>query len=275
MKKLLSDEQDAYLRKIAPGRSTKECVDALNERFNAHFTRGQIQNYKNNHRILSGKNCWEFVDHKKHQKFPEEIRIFIQENYKGTGHKKMSEMIKKKFDYDMTAKQVKGFYANNHLDSGLTGRFEKGSVPKNKGKKQTEFMSLEMIERTKATRFKNGQMPHNTDPIGTVKALKDGYLWLKIDDKLKPKRKKDNWKPLHHFMYQFYHGPIPDGYDVMFLDGNKRNFDKDNLEIVTKAERLYLNRHGFISSNPAITRSGLVLSRMMTKAYKRKNQNGK
>lgn len=136
-------------------------------------------------------------------------------------------------------------------------------------------MSLEMIERTRGTRFKNGQLPHNTVPIGAVKELKDGYLWLKIDDKLKPRRKKDNWKPLHHFMYEFYHGAIPAGYDVMFLDGNKRNFSKDNLEIVTKAERLYLNRHGFISSDPEITKSGLALSRMMAKAYKRKNENGK
>lgn len=275
MSRLLTDEQDAYLRKIAPGISTKECVNAINEKFDTHFTRGQIQNYKNNHRILSGRKSWEFVDHKKHQKFSEEVRQFIFENYKSTTHKKMAEMIKEKFDYDMTLGQIKGFYGRNHLNSGLTGRFEKGHIPKNKGKRQTEFMSMEMIERTRGTRFKNGQLPHNTVPIGTIKELKDGYLWFKIDDKLKPKRKKDNWKPLHHFMYQFYHGPIPDGYDVMFLDGNKRNFDKDNLEIVTKAEKLYLNRHGFISSNPAITRSGLVLSRMMTKAYKKRKEHGK
>ena len=275
MKSLLTNEQDSYLRKIALGKSTQQCTDTLNARFGTSFTRTQIANYKSNHHISSGKKSWEFVDHKNLQKFPEEVRQFIFENYKGTSHKIMSERIKEKFNYDITPRQIKGFYGNNKLNSGLTGRFEKGSIPKNKGKKQTEFMSLEMIERTKLTRFKDGQRPQNTVPIGTVKELKDGYLWFKIDDKLKPKRKKDNWKPLHHFMYQFYHGPIPDGYDVMFLDGNKRNFDKDNLEIVTKAERLYLNRHGFISSNPAITRSGLTLSRMMTKAYKRKKDHGK
>lgn len=275
MKRLLTDEQDAYLREIAFGKSVNQCTDALNERFGTNFTNAQIANYKSNHHISSGKKCWEFVDHKKLQKFPEEVRQFIFENYKGTSHKRMSERIKEKFDYNITPRQIKGFYGNNNLNSGLTGRFEKGHIPKNKGKRQTEFMSLEMIERTRGTRFKNGQLPHNTVPIGAVKELKDGYLRLKIDDKLKPKRKKDNWKPLHHFMYEFYHGAIPAGYDVMFLDGNKRNFSKDNLEIITKAERLYLNRHGFISSDPEITKSGLALSRMMTKAYKRKNENGK
>ena len=275
MKKLLSDKQDAYLRKIAPGRSTKECVDALNKRFNAHFTRSQIQNYKNNHRILSGKNCWEFVDYEKHRKYPEEVRNFIFENYKGTGHKKMSELIKEKFDYDMTPKQVDSFYGNNHLNSGITGWFEKGIVPKNKGKRLVDYMSPEMIERSKPTRFKPGQMPHNTVPVGTVKELKDGYLWVKINNQLKPKSKRVNWKPLHHIMYEFYNGTVPEGHDVMFLDGNVKNFSKDNLEVITKAERLYLNRHNFISSDPTITRSGLVLARMMNKTYKRKNQNGK
>ncbi len=275
MKRLLTDEQDAYLREIAFGKSVNQCTDALNERFGTNFTNAQIANYKSNRHIVSGKKCWEFVDHKKLQKFPEEIRQFIFENYKGTSHKRMSERIKEKFNYNITPRQIKGFYGNNNLNSGLTGRFEKGSVPKNKGKKQTEFMSLEMVERTKATRFKNGQMPHNTDPIGTVKALKDGYLWVKINNELKPKNKRVNWTPLHKMMYEFYNGPVPEGHDVMFMDGNIRNFSKDNLEAVTKAERLYLNRHKFISSDSTITRSGLVLARMMNKTYKRKNQNGK
>lgn len=136
-------------------------------------------------------------------------------------------------------------------------------------------MSPEMIERSKPTRFKPGQMPHNTVPVGTVKELTDGYLWVKINNQLKPKSKRVNWKPLHHIMYEFYNGPVPEGHDVMFLDGNVKNFSKDNLEVITKAERLYLNRHNFISSDPTITRSGLVLARMMNKTYKRKNQNGK
>ena len=38
-------------------------------------------------------------------------------------------------------------------------RFKKGNVPVNKGKKQTEFMTSEAIERTKATRFQKGMKP--------------------------------------------------------------------------------------------------------------------
>lgn len=275
MKKLLTNEQDVYLRKIAPGKSVKECTDEINKHFGINVTVSQMKNYKSRYHIVSGKNCWEFVDHKKLQKYPEEVRNFIFYNYKGTSYKKMAELIKDKFNYSITQKQIKSFYSNNHLNSGLTGRFEKGYVPKNKGKKQTEFMSLEMIEKTKATRFKKGQMPYNTDPIGTVKALKDGYLWVKINNELKPKNKRVNWTPLHKMMYEFYNGPVPEGHDVMFMDGNIRNFSKDNLEAVTKAERLYLNRHKFISSDSTITKSGLVLARMMNKTYKRKNQNGK
>ena len=46
--------------------------------------------------------------------------------------------------------------------------FSKGHVSHNKGKKQHEFMSADAIERTKATRFKKGDEPHNTKHDGCI-----------------------------------------------------------------------------------------------------------
>ena len=37
-----------------------------------------------------------------------------------------------------------------------------GCVPLNKGLKQTDYMTAEGIERSKGTRFKKGNVPHNT-----------------------------------------------------------------------------------------------------------------
>ncbi|VPH27016.1 Uncharacterised protein [Streptococcus pneumoniae] len=40
-----------------------------------------------------------------------------------------------KFGLSLTEKQIKSYRRNNNLHSGLTGRFEKGQTPHNKGKK--------------------------------------------------------------------------------------------------------------------------------------------
>jgi hypothetical protein len=46
--------------------------------------------------------------------------------------------------------------------------FKKGHATFNKGKKQTEYMSDEAIERCKATQFKHGSTPWNTKEDGLV-----------------------------------------------------------------------------------------------------------
>ena len=41
---------------------------------------------------------------------------------------------------------------------------------------------------------------------------------------------------LHRFIWQFYNGKIPDGYDIHHSDFNKENNDISNLELITKEE---------------------------------------
>lgn len=270
-KKLLTDDQDFYLRKIAPGKSVKECTDLMNQKFNTCFSETQIHGYKSRYHIVSGKKPWEFIDHQSSRKFPKEVRYFIYRNYKGVGHKQMSELIKEKLDYDMTPRQVKSFYCNNKLNSGLTGYFEKGHNPKNKGKRQTEFMSQEAIERTKATRFQNGSVPHNTDSIGAVKELDGGYLWVKINN-IPRVKKRVNWKPLHELMYEKYYGKVPEGYLVFFKNRNKRDFSKENLGIMTREELLKMNHKHGITEFGEITESYLALTRLELK-IKEKEKN--
>lgn len=203
------------------------------------------------------------------RRHPNHVREFILANYKGVGPKAMAELVQQKTGYIMTKEQVKSFYANNKLNSGLTGWFVKGNRPYNKGLKQSEYMSPEAIEKTKGTRFKKDDMPYNTDPIGAIKTLKGGYLWFKTSNKPRPKSKAENWRPLHQFMYEFYNGPIPEDYDVMFLDGNVLNIAKDNLALISKAERLYLNRHRLVTGEQELTKAGVALAKVMTKVHQR------
>lgn len=117
-----------------------------------------------------------------------------------------------------------------------------GNIPFNKGKKQTEYMSAEAIEKSKRTRFKKGQLPHNTKHNGAIVTRKDNngiyYQYIRI--------KKGVWELLHRHVWQCENGPIPNNKIVVFKDGNQNNVELNNLELISKNENMLRNsKHHF------------------------------
>lgn len=117
-------------------------------------------------------------------------------------------------------------------------RRQKGCVPFNKGKKQTEFMSKEAIERSKATRFKKGNIPHNTKSAdGEISIRKDSsgrfYKHIRLE--------KSVWELYHRFLWEQERGAIPNDMILAFKDGNSMNVTIENLEIISKEENMYRN----------------------------------
>jgi hypothetical protein len=116
---------------------------------------------------------------------------------------------------------------------------KKGSVPANKGKKQTDYMTPEQIAKTAGTRFQKGQTPHNA--IG----FKNGHVSIR-----KHKNKKEykfirmgisKWVPLHKVEWEKVNGKMPAGHCLWFKDGNTMNVDLSNLELITRAENVRRN----------------------------------
>lgn len=117
---------------------------------------------------------------------------------------------------------------------GADHRFSKGNVPGNKGKKQTEYMSAEAIERTARTRFQPGQKPVNYKPVGSTRINVEGYIEVKTKDPSK-------WQLLHRFIWKIWNGPIPKDHIIIFKDGNKKNCAIENLEMITMEENVLRN----------------------------------
>lgn len=115
--------------------------------------------------------------------------------------------------------------------------FKKGAVPANKGKKLTEYISPEKIENIKRTQFKKGQKPKNTlyDNAVVKRRDKTGITYLYIRLSLA------RWVPLQRFLWEQKHGPIPDGYNIVFKDRNSFNCNLDNLELVSNADLMLRN----------------------------------
>lgn len=116
---------------------------------------------------------------------------------------------------------------------------EKGIIPHNKGKKQSDYMSAEAIEKIKGTHFKKGHKPVHASPIGSIvlRGQKDDvkpYQWIKISEK--------KWIPLHHKIWQEKNGKIPKNHIIIFKDSDHMNTVIDNLEMITKSELIDRNR---------------------------------
>ena len=78
-------------------------------------------------------------------------------------------------------------------------------------------------------------------PIGAETEGKDGYIKVKVRMYPRVPGSKDNWRFKHHLVYERAHGWIPHGHVVMFADGDKRNFDPDNLVAVHRKYIAMLN----------------------------------
>lgn len=199
--------------------------------------------------------------------YTEEIQKFIVDNHKGVGHFEMAEMVNTKFGTTYNKGQIKNFYARHKLNSGLTGRFEKGNIPQNKGTHQPTK------GRMAETQFKKGGLPPNTKPIGYERITKDGYIEVKT--KMKPSNPKcnDNFKGKHILVWEQANGKIPTGYKVIFKDGNKLNVSLDNLALVSNAELLELSRSKLRSNNADITQTGILIARVKCTSRKLKQKN--
>lgn len=123
----------------------------------------------------------------------------------------------------------------------IDARIKKGSIPPNKGKKQTDYMSQEQINKTIATRFKKGQTNHNS--------LYDGCIRLRKPHKNRPNDKphlhirlsKGVWKELQIHNWEKVNGPIPKGNILTCIDGDTLNCDPSNWKLSTRSESAIQN----------------------------------
>lgn len=130
------------------------------------------------------------------------------------------------------------FYATRDAGrlNGVRGqqtRFKPGHKTWNKGMKGLDIGG-------KATRFKPGRKPHTWRPIGTERVSADGYLERKLTDTGCTRR---DYVPVHRIVWRDAGRDIPPGHALVFKDGNKRNFDLDNLELVTRQELMRRNSY--------------------------------
>lgn len=181
----------------------------------------------------------------------DEEKQYLAEITPGRGHKEIQSMMSCKFGFDYTYHQIKGAITRNKLNTGRTGRFEEGHATWNKGTKG--------LTKANVTSFKKGHKPHNYKPLGSERIVKDGYCEVKVSDTGR------RWRPKHVLIYEKHHGKVPKGSAVIFLDGDKRNFDIDNLYLVTRSQLAMLNKNSLIQKDADLTKTAINVVDLMKK----------
>ncbi|MEK3722288.1 HNH endonuclease signature motif containing protein [Paenibacillus sp. FSL H8-0034] len=181
---------------------------------------------------------------------------FIKENVKGRYIPELTDMFNDRFGTDRKPSHMRAYVKNNKLKSGIDARIKPGNVPFNKGEKK-EWIGGE------ATQFKKGHKPHNYVRVGSERINGDDYVDVKIAD-------PNKWRGKHLLVWEKNNGPIPKGYVIIFGDGNRRNFDPNNLILISRGQLAIMNKNGLIQNNADLTRTGIIMADIYRKIGERK-----
>jgi len=262
-----SEEEKSFILANCKGTPVRKLADMLGKAFGREYRYESVRAFLNNRHLRTGvkpglSKAW--------NAWPDEIRDYIVANHKGVGPKEMAEKVNNRFGTGLTRLQMKGWYKNHNLNSGLTGHFEKGHVPFTAGKRpQDVARDPEALQRLRDSWFKSGHRPVNYLPVGSEQSRQpDGYVWIKIAE-------PNSWRMRTRVVWERINGPIPKGFVVIHKDGNKANDDPENLMMISRNEHRLMNRMGLRSEFPQLTETGVNMSRLMANVYSRNKEGGK
>lgn len=191
-------------------------------------------------------------------KYSDEHLQFIKDNIRNT-EKDLVDMFNNNFEIKINIHILGNIKTKLGIKSGLVGgRFEKGHKTFNKGKKWIDYMNVDSQNNCRKTTFKKGNQPHNHRPVGSERITKDGYIQIKV-------KEPNKWQLKHRFIYEKANGKIPKGTKLIFLDGNRFNFELSNLQIITCEQSLIMNQNHYFTTNKNLTKTGVIVSNLMSK----------
>ena len=171
---------------------------------------------------------------------PSQIQ-FVKDNSSGRSFEEIAELFNKHFSANILPKQIQNLMARHGirrytytLSSNSSNKSRpRGGSPKDR--KNTGGFGVRV-------------------PIGSERIIdKRGFIQIKISE--------SEWKRKHIFIWEQANGEIPEGYNVIFLDGNKSNFELNNLALATRNEITLLHRRGLQFNDTEMTKVGLAMVR--------------
>lgn len=161
---------------------------------------------------------------------------FEEEMYKKAPNKTIGKLLDiaiNKYGYNITEKQLKNYLSKRQI------RYK--DYASNKARKMGNII-----------------------PIGTEYTKPDGMVLVKV--------KPNKWEYKQRYIYeQYYKVELPKEIMVIFLDGDKTNFDISNLMAVSTPEYNCIRNKNLLFKNSIATKTAILSARLHYKAKKRRN----
>jgi hypothetical protein len=136
---------------------------------------------------------------------------------------------------DVSFEHLKSLCTRRGWKTGRDGCFVKGQEPPNKGKRGY------CAPGSEKGWFKKGQRAGNKAGIGHEYVDRDGYVMICVDQQNPWTGAATRMIHKHRWFWEQANGPVPAGYRLKCLDGDKRNTDPANWEAIPFALAPRLN----------------------------------
>lgn len=254
------EEHIEFLRTGYQIMNVRNLTVAFNEKFGMDKPESAISTLLYKNKITCGRKGNDKLIENRHKLLTKEQDAFVRASYKQMPTHGVTDALNKKFGTDFVVNQIEAYINNHRILSGRTGCFEKGNTPWNNG---TKGHGLTVANPGS---FKPGNVPATIKPLYYERLSKDKLIEIKVPIPHERKGTATQYMPKQRWVYEQHHGPIPDGYVVSFLDGDRANFEPENLIALSRAEMLRLNQNGYRYIHDDLKPSVLVLSRLQAKA---------
>jgi len=159
--------------------------------------------------------------------FNSEEREFLRNNSQGKLATELTEMFNKEFDRNVLVKQIRIFKKNQKIISGVDCKYKKG-----------ELHPL--------------YVPVESERV--VRHYKQNEILIK--------NANCQWEQKERYLYKKYIGEIPNGYTIMFLDGNIENYDLNNLVAVPKKIKNSINITRLRTKSKEMNKASILLFKL-------------
>lgn len=238
-------------------------VPALTQAFNAAFATGKTPKAIKSALAKNGFTCGRAPGLPKgiYRLFTREQADFIQEHYATLNRHDLTAAVNARFGTDYTASQVTGFVKNHGVASGRTGHLIPGVKSWNAGTKG--------LMKPNTGSFQKGSVPPNVLEMGKERITRDGYIEVKVPQRNPYTGAPTWWRFKHRLVWEAANGPAPAGHVVVFLDGDKRNCNLDNLRCVPRGVLQWMNKVGLNNTDGEARKAAILTAEIITKVKQR------
>lgn len=189
-------------------------------------------------------------------KYTDEMIDYIKSIAKGRFTTDITQLFNAKFNMSVSVNAIRQVMHSRGIRTGVKTTFKKGSIPANKGMKLSDATRAKIAH----TWYRKGNVPPNTCNVGDELIDEDRYTLVKVQNTGK---RWEKWKLKHVLIWEQYHNQkVPKGHIVIFLDGNKNNFDINNLVCISRRENIKLNQRHLRFNNSELTKTSINIVKL-------------